>query len=152
MASIKAIAPCNFLVISLKKYLESFKNVKKILEKICTSSTSVIHGFQAWESSVKLFMVFSFHFPLTSATEKLKKRNRGLTKFRSRICVFGKIIHIYSNGKYESWLKSQYSQQSFESYPMYFDFSQWFKAIRKNLGYATLNLKIGLVNFSSFCM
>ena len=45
MPSIKAIALCNFLVISLKKYLEPFKNVKKILGKICVWSTSVIHGF-----------------------------------------------------------------------------------------------------------
>ena len=45
MASIKAIAPCNSLVISLKKYLEPFKNVKKILAEICVLSTLVNHGF-----------------------------------------------------------------------------------------------------------
>ena len=77
MASIKAIAPCNFLVISLKKYLEPFKNVKEILDKICVQSTSVNRGFKAWESSVKLFhdifISLSSHFSHWKA-EKTESR------------------------------------------------------------------------------
>ena len=40
MASIKAIAPCNFLDILLKNYLEPFKMFKNIRQNLCLVNIS----------------------------------------------------------------------------------------------------------------